>query len=215
MKSLLICLSVIVLTLIGCATSSQTPSPSEQPEIVNMTSLPPVAPNFPTNGLKLNILFHVKGDGSVTEAKMLGSSGDPAWDRAAVDSMKLWRFTPKPLDGSSTGQWIRNTIILQLQELTVLTLGELAVGNQQGADSLYSLLQNGSDFDALMKQIGQGSSASFGRYIGAVDIARYPKHVRDALRKLGVNDFTRPIRIGSKYTIYKRYQSDGPIDLPQ
>jgi TonB family protein len=215
MKSQIVSSFIVLLILAGCATTKQAETPSDQPELVSMTSLPLVTANFPTNGLKLSMLFHVQGDGSVTEVKMLGSSGDPEWDRAAIDSMKLWRFAENHLDNSVAGRWIRNTIILQLQELTVLTLGELAVNNQQAADSIYALLQNGSDFDALIKQNAQGTSTYLGRYIGAVDIAIFPKRVRNELRRLGLNDFTPPLRIGSKYTIYKRYKPDGPIDLPQ
>lgn len=214
MKSQIIFTFSALLILAGCATTKSPESPSDQPELVSMTSLPLVAPNFPTNGLKLNVLFHVQGDGSVSEVKMLGSSGDPDWDRAAMDSMKQWHFTPSRLDSTAHGGWIRNAIILQVQESTILTLGELSTGSQQGADSLYALLQNGSDFDVLMKQTVQGSTATLGRYIGAVDIAIFPKHVRDELRKLGLNECSRPIRIGSKYTIYKRFRPDGLMDTP-
>jgi TonB family protein len=150
MKSVIVALCSMLL-LAGCATTKETESPSEQPELISMTALPPVAPNFPTNGLKLNILFHVKGDGSVTDVRMLGSSGDPSWDHFAIDSMKQWRFTANRSDSISNERWIRNTIILQVQEPVVLTLGVLTVGSQQEVDSLYALLHNGTDFDVLSK----------------------------------------------------------------
>jgi len=215
MKSLIISSFIVSLILAGCATTQVAEPPSDQPELVTMTSLPIVAANFPTNGLKLKVLFHVMGNGSVTEVRFLGSSGDPDWDHAAIDSMKLWHFATDKLDNAQAGRWIRNTIILQVQEPTVLTLGELNANSQQMADSLYALLQNGSDFDTLIKQTAQGASNPIGRFIGAVDIARYPKHVRDQVRRLGIDDFSRPIRIGSNYTIYKRYKPDDPMNLPQ
>ncbi len=215
MKSLIISSFVVSLIFAGCATTQVTESPSDQPELVTMTSLPLVAQNFPTNGLRFKVLFHVMGNGSVTEVRILGSSGDADWDRAAIDSMKQWHFATDKLQNAPAGRWIRNTIILQVQEPTVLTLGELNAGSQQEADSLYALLQNGSDFDALIKQVIQGASNPIGRFIGAVDIARFPKHVRDQVRQLSINEFSRPVRIGSSYTIYKRYKPDGLVDLPQ
>jgi TonB family protein len=215
MKNQMIPLFFVMLMLAGCATTKQMELPSDQPELITMTSLPPVARMIPANGLKLNILFHIRGDGSVTKVRMLGSSGDPDWDRSAIDSMRQWRFTANELDRLDAGQWIRNTIILQVQEPTIMTLGELTVGSQPEADSLYFLLQHGSDFDALLRQVAPGASAPIGRFIGSIDIAKYPKHVRDELRKLGRNEITRPLRVGATYVIYKRYKPDGLQDLPQ
>lgn len=206
---------LLAFIIIGCAANQQTESPSQQPELISMTSLPSIAPTSSTIGLKLNVLFHVKGDGWVTEVKLLGSSGDPEWDRAAVDSMKQWRFTANHFDSLSAGQWIRSMIVLQVQEPTVLTLGEMSVDTPQAADSLYALIQTGTEFEVLSKQVAPGASTPIGKFLGAVDIARYPKHVRDSLRRLGMNDCTHPIRIGSKFTIFKRYKPDGTLDLPQ
>jgi TonB family protein len=214
MKLQLISIFVLIFLFVGCGTSQQTESPSDQPELISMTSLPPVAPGFPTNGLKINVLFHANSDGSVTEVRMLGSSGDPAWDRSAVDSMRQWRFAPYQVSGSPSSRWIRNTIILQVQEPTILTLGELTAATPQEADSLYSLLRGGMDFDTLAKQVVAGTSTMVGKFLGVVDIARYPKHVRDELRKLALNEITPPLRIGAKYKIYKRYMPDGPVDMP-
>ena len=214
MKTLIVVLFAVAMIFYGCSTTQQAESNADQPEIISMTSLPPVAPNFPTNGLRLKILFHISGSGSVMDVKLLSSSGDPDWDHTAIDSMKQWRFAATNIDSLSSGRWIRNTIVLQVQEPLVLTLGELTVDNQSMADSLYSLLQNGSNFDAISKQVLPGGSAPIGRFIGAVDIARYPKHVRDELRKLVLNDCTHPLRIGSKFTIFKRYKPDGIFDIP-
>ena len=215
MKFQIICSFVVVLILAGCATTQQPETQSEQPELITMTSLPPVSTNYPASGLKLKILFHIRDDGSVTEVKMIGSSVDPDWDRVAIDSMKKWQFAPFRSQGSGAERWIRNTIILQVQEPTVLTLGELSASSQEAADSLYALVDNGSEFEPLMKQVVSGTSELQGRFIGAVDIARYPKHVRDALRKLGLNQMTHPLRIGSRHVIFKRYKPDGIEDLPQ
>ncbi len=170
---------------------------------------------FPSTGLRLKMMFHIKHDGSIVEAKMMNSSGDPTWDKGAVDSMMKWQFSALPASDNAPDKWIRNTVILQVQEPTILTLGQLVSANQQVADSLYGLLKGGTDFDALIKQVPSGATQPLGRFLGAVDIARYPKAVRDALRKLGINEFTAPIRVGNEYVVYKRYMPDGLDENPQ
>jgi len=207
MKYQVVFFTIVLVLVAGCATT-QPASPSEQPELVAMTSLPPVSAMYPSNGLKLNVLFHVRGDGSIIDVKLMGSSGDADWDRAATDSMKQWRFAPLTQDNVAVERWVRNTIILQVQEPTVLTLGELNASTQQDADSLHTLLDAGSDFNELMKQVVPGSTEPRGKFLGAVDIARFPRHVRDALRKLGFNQVTSPLRVGTTYVIYKRYKPD-------
>lgn len=206
-------LPALVLMLVGCATTQQPEAPSDQPELITMTSLPPVSSMYPASGLKLKMLFHVRGDGSVSEVKMMGSSGDPDWDKGAIDSMSRWQFNAFEPGNASAERWIRNTIILQVQEPTILNLAELSTTSQQTADSLYNLVDGGADFDALVKQAVAGGKDAMGKITGEVDIARYPKRVRDALRKLGINQITHPLRIGAKFTIFKRYVPDG-LQMP-
>jgi TonB family protein len=215
MKQLVVCLliPVIVLMVVGCATTRQPEAPSDQLELVTMTSLPPVSTMYPASGLKFKMLFHVRGDGSVSEVKMLGSSGDPDWDKGAIDSMSRWQFTPFQPGNAAADRWIRNTIILQVQEPIVLNLAELSTMNQQTADSLYNLIDRGADFDALIRQAISGGKDPMGKLVGEVDIARYPKLVRDVLRKLGTNQTSPPLRIGAKFTIFKRYVPDG-LQMP-
>ena len=208
MKHALLPLFISLFILAGCATT-QPGSSSNLPELISMTSLPQISAVYPMGGLKLNVLFHVRDDGTVEEVKLLKSSGDPDWDKAAIDSMKLWRFTALHEESPDQGRWIRTTVILQIQEPTVLTLAEINTNSFEEADSLYALLQGGSDFESLCKQEAPGSSGHQGKFLGAVDIARYPNHVRNALRNLGVNEVTKPLRIGNKFLLFKRYKPAG------
>ncbi len=207
--------ATFLLFVSGCASTQQVTVPADQPELVSMTSLPPISSLFPASGLKFKMLFHVKHDGTVMEVKMMNSSGDPNWDKGAADSMARWQFSAFPASDTSPDKWIRNTVVLQVQEPTILTLGVLIASSQQAADSVYGTLKAGADFDALIRQVPPGATQPQGRFIGAIDIARYPKVARDALRRLGINDFTGPIRVGFVYLIYKRYQPDGLEDPPQ
>jgi len=204
-------LSVILLSIVlaGCATT-QPEATSSRTELISMTSLPSISAMYPMSGLKLNVLFHIRADGSIEEVRLMKSSGDPDWDKAAIDSMKLWRFTPFTDNQPTDGHWVRNTIVLQVQAPTILTLSEITASTLEEADSLYGLVQGGSDFDKLYQQIAPGSSEPRGKFLGATDVARYPKHVRDALRTLGINEVTKPLRIGGKFLLFKRYKPDGP-----
>ena len=122
--------------------------------------------------------------------------------------MKQWRFTPAFHDSSPGGRWIQNRIIVKPGDRVDMTLGELVASSQGQADSLYSLLERGSDFDTLVAHSANVSFCKFGRFLGTIDIDVYPKHVRDELRKLSVNEITRPLRLGADYIIYKRYDPE-------
>ena len=96
-----------------------------------------------------------------------------------------------------------------------MPLGELTATSQGQADSLYSLLNQGVEFDMLVRQSQQMSSTFLGRFIGAASIARFPPQVRDELRRLATNQVTRPIRVGAAYVIYKRLERNYRLNVPQ
>jgi TonB family protein len=203
-----------LVTFLGCATTPPAEGTTPQMELISMTSLPMLPTRFPAGGLRLNVVFRVLDNGSVAELKLLSSSGDENWDRAAADSMKQWHFTPSTQPGPPMGRWMRNVVVVQIQEPTLLTLGQLTALSRQEADSIYALLDHGTDFDSLLKQARPGSSEPIGFYYGTIDIARFPQQVRAEVQRLGVNNYTEPIRVGTSYFIYKRYSGDHSRFLP-
>ncbi len=213
MKLTLLLFPFSFMLLAGCAITREISV--DQPELISMSSLPPTPPSSTITQLRLNVLFHILRDGTVADARILGSSGYPLWDAAAVDSMKQWRFAPALDDTSPTGWWMRYTLVVGIQEPIMMNLGELVMSNQGEADSVYQLLQSGVVFDTLARHVREGSAIDAVRYIGIVDIARYPGHVRDELRKLAEGSFTHPVRVGHNYIIYKRFKPDITMNLPQ
>jgi TonB family protein len=201
------------MMLAGCGVTQQIPF--EQPELISMSALPPAPAHSYVNQLKLNVLFRVLKDGTVTDVRILGTSGESKWDAAAIDSMKQWRFATAFDDTSTAGRWIRYTLVVGIQEPMVMNLGELVLSTQAEADSLYHLLETGIAFDTLARHVRKGSADEAGRYLGMIDIARYPGHVRDELRTLAESNFTHPIRVGHNYVIYKRFTPDGSRNLAQ
>jgi TonB family protein len=215
MKYVSVLAAIAALLFVGCSASRPAEGPPPQLELISVTSLPTLPTMFSAGGLKLNVMFRVVNSGDVAEVKFVTSSGDPEWDQAAVDSMKQWRFTSWVPDGLPAECWVRNTCVVQIQEPCILTLGQLSAPTKEEADSLYALLEGGTDFDLLAKELRPGTTEKYGSYLGTMDISRYPQQVRVELRKLGVNGFTPPIRVGSNYMIYKRYSGDGSRTLPQ
>lgn len=196
MKSTITVVSVALLLLSGCSGTQQVAVPTERVELISMTPLPPITSISYAAGMKLNVLIHVLQDGTVENVRMLGSSGDGGWDSLALQAMKHWRYAPPRRDGVPTDMWFRELVVVQIQEPIVMTIGEIVSASLHKADSLYALLEKGTDLDTLFKQA-----------IGTFDINKYPPNVRDTLRKLLRGENTGPIRVGDRYIIYKRFRT--------
>jgi len=192
-------IAVSALLLAGCGTTHEGADPSERVELVSTTPLPPMPPGSPATGMKLTVLIHILPDGTVEEARMLGSSGSREWDSLALQSMRHWRFAPYRRDGAAVDLWFRQVVVVRSGEPTIMTIGELVSSGLHAADSLHGLLEEGADLDSL-----------FRRRLGTHDIAQYPKHVRDALGRLHPGEYTSPLRRGEEYVIYKRFRGAEP-----
>jgi TonB family protein len=183
---------------------------TEPPELVRMTPLPPISTVIPQGGLRLTVMLHVLRDGTVSEVRMVESSGVPQWDSLALKSIRGWRFTPARRNGEPVDLWIRQPVAVRPQEATILSLGEIVCATMREADSLYLLLEDGANFDTLARRSSIAPSRGEGGFLGAVDIAVYPQHVREELQKLSQGDITPPLKIGDRYVIFKRYRKDLP-----
>jgi TonB family protein len=188
-------LAMSIPLLVGCGGTHETTVPAERVELLSMAPLPRVALAPYQSVIRLNVLMHIREDGTVEHVKMLGSSGDDEWDSLAMQSMKQWRYSPYRRAGVPADLWFRQVVVVQIQEPVVLTIGEIVSPSLQEADSLHALLKMGIDMDSL-----------FRRALGTFDIVRYPQNVRDALRRLDAGEYTNPLRRGEAYVIYKRFE---------
>lgn len=194
MKYAITALTVFSLLIAGCAMPRQVELSGAALELVSMTPLPPIKFATYAGGMKLNVLLHVMQDGSVETVKMLGSTGDAEWDSLALQSMKQWRYAVPRREGVPVDAWFRQLVVVQIQEPIEMTIGELTASSARAADSLYALLNKGSRMDTL-----------FRNNLAAVNIMKYPQHVRERLKKLDQDEFTPPLRVGEEYIIYKRF----------
>ena len=199
----------VLLLVLGCAVSEEAGVFTQRQELVRMSLLPPLVFPASAEGARLRVLFRVLSDGTVAEVRILKSSGDSRWDASAVDSMKRWRFSTIPNDTVPGGRLFHYQLVVHVETPVVMTLGELIAAREQEADSLYVLLKSGVAFDSIMKRVHIGTFGERGRFLGSVNIATYPEQIRDELRTLRVNDFTRPLRLGHDYVIYLRFEDDG------
>ncbi len=51
---------------------------------------------------------YIRTDGTVQEVQLRKSSGSPLLDRAAIDTVRQWRFEPAMADGVPVAEWYRN-----------------------------------------------------------------------------------------------------------
>lgn len=203
---------IIILFIWGCSPPPERTGIPMAPEIISMTSLPPLTEDSQLKKPELPVIFLIKDDGTVEDVKLLATSGNPDWDNAVIDSLKKWRFTPPIDDIDINGRWIRYRIRIEIEEPVFMNLGEIVAFSKDEADSLYLLLRKKTDFIDLAGHIREGTTETIGNIIGTVNIARFPEHVRKELRKLRVNQYTQPVRIGDTYIIYKRFD-DHKTDL--
>ncbi len=205
MKRLILCTIVLFM---GCASTQQADTPTNQPELISMAPLPKIVSAVPVEGLRLNVLMHIAEDGTVPEVKLLRSGGTLEWDSLAVQSIKKWQFTVPLRDGVPVSLWIRRDVIVQIQDRIVRNIGELVAATRREADSLYALIKDGLEFESLAGQVRGTLSGEPGGYLGAVDLAIFPQHVRKVLQRLGEDQITQPLRVGEKFVIFKRLRKD-------
>lgn len=197
----------LMFLLAGCSAIQQTETPYEPPELVKSAPLPPILTVVPRGGMRLNVMILVLKDGTVGNVRLLESSGDPDWDSLALHSIMKWQFTAARREGTPVEVWIRQPLLVQLRDPIIRILAELVCGAQREADSLYSLVKDGTDFDSLCRQAVLVSGERSGSF-GSVDVSLYAPHLRDELLRLREGEVSRPLRVGDRFIIYKRLKKD-------
>lgn len=201
-------LLIAMLLLAGCG-SSHDATLEESVEVVDMTPLPEISSSKYAEDEKMEVLFRINRDGSVDDLRIVNPTAKPAWNEAATDSLKKWRFAPLPSDAPSEKYVIRRLIEFDFFEgPTELMIGEIRTGDKEEADSLYGLLKNGMNFLDLQDKFREEGREEFVHEPRIIDILRYPEHVRSELNSLSPNRFTEPLRLGDQYVIFKRYYKD-------
>lgn len=199
----LIVLSLVLLT--GCTAARETPRTIPAPELITVSSLPGCTSGSLTGEIQIDVVFEVARDGNIMGIRLIHTSGDPIWDRCAVEVMKQWRFAPVPfLDDSSTLA-VRTHVNVRPEEPVAVPLGSLSVSTLAEAEMLHTLLRSGASFDSLAATARWDSPEKRGRNLGVTDIGTFPYHIRQELRALRAGKTTSPLRLGPAYVIFKRF----------
>lgn len=197
-------LIAVVVMFAGCTFFSETQRPDVLPELVYRTALPIVPADWSESRPKIEVLFHLSRFGEVTDAHFVSSTGNDAWETEALEEMRQWRFSPARLGQDSVPVWIRVPISVRFIDMKVLNLAQLVCGDRSCADSAYRLLQAGHQFESIVHELASTSPGTYEKNIGRTDIRIYSKQIQDELAKLKENGFTRPLRIGGSFVIFKR-----------
>jgi len=206
MKRIEIVLAPLLLWF-GCTATQETETAMPRQVLVKVSSLPAYGSRWLSKDMSLQVAFRVLGDGTIADVQVLQSAADAEWNTTAAELMKQWRFSPIPGASEPEGRWIQYSLVVHVEEPVMMTLGEIACPTRQESDSLYALLAGDVPFSSIPKERAT--------LLGSVDIAAYPQHVRDVLRKLRISHFTRPLRLGNNYVIYMRFEDQSSKTMVQ
>ena len=89
----------------------------------------------------------------------------------------------------------------------MMRLWEIVCSTAAEADSVFSALQAGKEFDSVAMQFSLSNSRTRGGYLGEVDIHQFPEEIQIELKRLKPGEFTRPLPLGSYFAIYKKQKT--------
>lgn len=205
----LVVYSIPLLLISGCI--SQRTIPDENiPYPVTMALFPVLEDSKGVNEVTITALFYILPDGTVDDVAITGPILNPEWDSAAIDSMKRWHFSKLPQGMNQEGAWLRRIVKVHFEEPTVMDLVILAVNDPQIADSLYAGLGSRSNLKRLFGVVENHDFTYKLTVENNQNIAKYPEHVRLELRKLRINNYTKPIRLNDQYLIFQRVETQVP-----
>ena len=188
----------------GCSVFQPEETSIIQPTLLKQSELPPLRQSIEGNWFEFYCEMQINADGDVERAKILNGTGDEIWDSLAVLSLLKWKYSPAVYDGHPIKLLIRRKIRVVFVEPKVIPLVEIELQNYELADSVYNALLSGADFTFLVKKYSISSSRESNGYLGNINIRHYSDNIRDALSNLAEGEFTKPLKYGDYYVIFKR-----------
>lgn len=197
---------IILFTIFvsGCIPPQTAEEPDTFPILIHQEPLPPFPVSFNVPEVRLEVKLYVKENGDVGDVEILTSSGNRAWDREAEACITGWKYTPAQTKGKPVGLWIRQIMVLQFRERFSMNLAEIVCRNQPTADSAYSMLETGLEFPSVAQRMSVSGTRTRGGELGSIDIRTYPLDIQDRLKKLGLGEYSRPLKLGDRFVIFRR-----------
>jgi parvulin-like peptidyl-prolyl isomerase len=198
-------LLLCIVCFIGCSSLKQS-SDSSVPHVLIQSQLPPIPVKLQQPVIELDVVMFIMEDGTVGKTRMLKGSGDAEWDSLALSSIKEWRFTPARMENKPVGSWFHMQSTLRYADPQYMNLAEILCTSEEEADSLYKVIEQGQNFKELAMRYSVDPSREMGGILGNVNINVFPDNIRRPLSILIINDYTKPIKYGDLYAIFKRLE---------
>lgn len=202
MKTAMVILFAVMLA--GCTSTKQLDNTVTPPVLLEQTTLPSLPMKAYFSNIVLNMRIFIDEEGSVKYVKFISGSGDKNWDSAACETVMNWRFAPATAGGKPVKIWVNQSAIIRPADPLYLTLAEIVCRNAEHADSVMKALSSGSDFYELASRCSCAPSKIQHGRLGSVDINKYSGEIFYTLRNTHPNDYTQPLKYGSRYIIFKR-----------
>jgi len=200
-KIIFICLFFIIP---GCTVFQPVETTLIQPKLLKQSELPPLKESLFSNRFEFYCEMLVNANGDVERANLLTGSGDEVWDSLAALSLLDWKYSPAIYDGHPIKLMVRRKIKVIFVEPKVVSLAEIQLDNLLQADSVYTALLSGADFTTLVLKYSISPSREIKGYLGDVNIKHFSDNISIALSDLNEGEFTKPLRYGEHYIIFKR-----------
>ncbi|MDP3149562.1 MAG: peptidylprolyl isomerase [Ignavibacteria bacterium] len=190
---------------IGCSSTQQT-TDNSFPQILTRTPLPVVPTSISQPYFEIDMVLFILENGSVGNIKLRRASGDSVWDSLAVASIRQWHFIPARFESRIISTWFRLKLTVRYANPIYLPLAEILCNTKEDADSVYQQLLRGEDFGELAMRYSVAPSRLMRGMLGEVDINLYAENIFNIIQQLPVGEFTKPLKFGEQFVIFKRLQ---------
>jgi len=176
------------------------------PQLLLKHPLPPIPESFSRLSFDLDVVLFILEDGSVSKARLLKGSDDASWDSLAIASIKQWRFTPARTENQPISTWFHLRTKVRYAKLQIMNLAEILCTTPEESDSVYEAIEHGHDFGELAMRYSVDPSREMKGILGEVNINMYPENIYKSIEDLAINGYTKPIKYGDLYVIFKRLE---------
>jgi hypothetical protein len=198
-------LVMLLLCVLGCATTQTPESPATFPVLMYQVPLPGVYRTFLGDELKIDLKLRIGKDSTVQDVIFLSANIYPKWKASAIESIRKWRFLPATQNGRPVPVWIRQSIIIRPEKSLKMYLSMILCADRSAADSIYTLLKQGEDFGSLARTVSSAPSREQNGNLGEIDIRTFPFHIQKELENLDAGEITTPLSYGQSFAIFKRF----------
>ncbi len=200
-KIIFICFFIITS---GCSVFQPEESTLIQPKLLKQSDLPPFTESLSADYFEFYCEMQINVNGDVERAKLLTGTGDEVWDSLAALSLLEWKYTPAIFDGHPIKLVVRRKVKVVFVEPKIISLSEIELSDSIQADSVFTALQGGADFIALVKKCSISPTREKNGMLGQINIKHFSNDISTALNELEEGEFTKPLHYGDHFIIYKK-----------